>query len=219
MKFEYFGGRGTAGGKKIAVIGSGIAGASAAWALHPDNDVTLFEADARPGGHTATVDVDYDGRQIAVDTGFIVFNELNYPNFTALLAHLDVSTRPSSMGFSLSLDGGRLEWCGETRRSIFAQKRNYFSPTFLWMLREILRFNQQAVADRNSGRIGHATIGEHLVKRGFSAAFRDNYLIHRWRLRSGRRRAARCSTTRPPRSSASSRTIVCWKPSGRYGGP
>jgi len=165
------------GRRKVAVIGSGVSGAAAAWALNGTADVTLYEADARPGGHTATVDIDYDGRHVAVDTGFIVFNELNYPDLTALFAHLGVETHTSNMGFALSLDDGKLEWSGSTYRSIFAQKRNFFSPTFLWMLREILRFNRQCVEDRDAGRLGHATIGDYLDRRGFSAGFRDNYLI------------------------------------------
>ncbi len=170
--------RGIAGrGKKIAVIGSGISGASAAWALHKQCDVTLFEASARPGGHTATVDIDYDGKPVAVDTGFIVFNELTYPDLIQLFAHLGVDTHDSNMGFSLSLDEGRLEWCGESYRSIFAQKRNAVSPSFLWMLRDILRFNRQSVVDRDSGALGHFTIGEYLASQRFSAGFRDNYLI------------------------------------------
>ncbi len=166
-----------AGRKKIAVVGSGISGASAAWALNPVHDVTLFEASDTEGGHTATVDIDYEGKAIAVDTGFIVYNELNYPEFTALLAHLGVETHESNMGFSLSLDGGKLEWSGQTYRTIFAQKRNFFSPSFLWMLREILRFNRQCLADRDAGRLGGSTIGEYLKRRRFSSAFRDDYLI------------------------------------------
>ncbi len=168
---------GNPGRQKIAVIGSGIAGSAAAWALRDVADVTLYEADARPGGHTATVEVDYDGVPLAVDTGFIVYNELNYPDLTALFAHLGVATHESAMGFSLSLDGGRMEWCGESYRAIFARRRNALSPTFLWMLREILRFNRQCAADRDCGYIGHATIGEYLARRKFSAAFRDDYLI------------------------------------------
>lgn len=164
-------------GRRIAVIGSGVSGAAAAWALAPDFDVTLYEADARAGGHTATVDIDYDGAPISVDTGFIVFNHLTYPELTQLFAHLGVATHASSMGFSLSLDGGRLEWSGENLATIFAQKRNLASPAFLWMLREILRFNRQCTADRDAGLIGHATIGEYLRAKNFSAGFRDNYLI------------------------------------------
>ncbi|MBZ9677038.1 NAD(P)/FAD-dependent oxidoreductase [Mesorhizobium sp. ES1-1] len=168
---------GEGGRKKIAVIGSGVSGAAAAWALHPTADVTLFEASDRAGGHTATVDIDYDGTPISVDTGFIVYNELAYPNLCALFSHLGVATHESDMGFSLSLDGGKLEWCGSTLRTIFAQKRNVFSPGFLWMLREILRFNKECVVDRDSGSLGHTTIGDYLDKKGYSPAFRDNYLM------------------------------------------
>jgi predicted NAD/FAD-binding protein len=163
--------------RRVAVVGSGISGASAAWALHDSCDVTLYEAAHVPGGHTATVEVDYDGTPVAVDTGFIVYNERNYPDLTALFAHLGVASHESSMGFALSMDGGRLEWSGENLRSVFAQRRNVFSPSFLWMLREILRFNRQCIADRDAGAIGNATIGEYLERRRFSAAFRENYLI------------------------------------------
>jgi predicted NAD/FAD-binding protein len=163
--------------RRIAVVGSGISGAAAAWALDPVADVTLYEAEARPGGHTATVEVEYGGRQIAVDTGFIVYNELNYPELTRLFSLLGVATHESDMGFSLSLDGGRLEWSGTGYRTIFAQKRNFFSPSFLWMLREILRFNRQCIEDRDAGRLAHRSIGEYLEHRKFSAGFRDNYLI------------------------------------------
>lgn len=168
---------GEAGRQKIAVVGSGISGASAAWALHPHHDVTLFEASARPGGHTATVDVDHEGNQIAVDTGFIVYNELNYPLLSALFEHLDVATHPSDMGFSLSLDEGKLEWCGSSYRAIFARKRNAVSISFLWMLREIIRFNGCCVADRDRGYTAGMTIGDYLEIRGFSRSFRDNYLV------------------------------------------
>lgn len=165
------------GRRKIAVIGSGISGASAAWALRDVAEVTLFEADARAGGHTATVHIDYDGTPVAVDTGFIVYNEHNYHDLTALFAHLGVATHASDMGFSLSLDGGKLEWSGQSYASIFAQRRNLFSPRFLKMLGEILRFNKQCVADRDGGRLAGMTIGDYLVERRFSPGFRDNYLI------------------------------------------
>ena len=165
------------GRRKIAVIGSGISGAAAAWALRDTADVTLFEALERAGGHTATVDIDYDGTPISVDTGFIVYNEHNYHDLTALFSHLGVATHESDMGFSLSLDGGRLEWSGQSYASIFAQRRNLFSPRFLKMLGEILRFNRQCVTDRDDGRLAGMTIGDYLVARRFSPGFRDNYLI------------------------------------------
>jgi uncharacterized protein len=163
--------------QRVAVIGSGISGASAAWALNDLHDVTLFEANPTAGGHTATIDIDYDGTPISVDTGFIVYNELNYPNLTALFRHLDVKTHESEMSFGLSLDGGRLEWSGQSYASLFARKRNAISPGFLWMLREVLRFNRICLADRDSGAMAGRSIGGYIEWRGFSARFRDDYLI------------------------------------------
>lgn len=162
---------------KIAVIGSGISGASAAWALNPMHDVTLYESQARAGGHTATVDVDYDGSRIAVDTGFIVYNEANYPNLTALFAELGIATHASDMSFSLSLDRGKLEWSGDGLFSIFAQKRNLLRPSFLWMIREILRFNRMCLEDRAAGHLASRSLGDYLDWRGFSPGFTNNYLM------------------------------------------
>ncbi len=165
------------GGKRIAVIGSGISGASAAWALSRDNHVTLYEAAPKAGGHTATVSINYDGTDIAVDTGFIVYNEHNYPNLTALFLHLQVKTQASDMGFAMSLDDGKLEWSGTSYASLFAQKSNLVSPSFLWMLREVLRFNKECLVDRDAGVLQGKSIGEYLALRKFSGTLRDDYLI------------------------------------------
>ena len=162
---------------KIAVIGSGISGASAAWALRDMHDVTVYEADKRPGGHTATVDIDYDGSPISVDTGFIVYNELNYPNLTALFSHLGVRTHDSDMSFALSLDHGKLEWGGDNLSTLFAQKRNLLRPSFILMLREILRFNKICLQDRAKGHLAARSIGDYLNWRGFSPGFMNNYLV------------------------------------------
>lgn len=162
---------------KIAVIGSGISGASAAWALNPVHDVTLFEKSSLPGGHTATVDIDYDGQRVPVDTGFIVYNEHCYPNLTALFAELDLATHASDMSFSLSLDQGRLEWSGCGLSSLFAQKRNLLRPSFLLMIREILRFNRTCLEDRAAGHLASRSIGDYLDWRGFSPGFTNNYLV------------------------------------------
>ena len=171
-------GPGTSGPRlKIAVIGSGVSGASAAWALNPHHDVTLYEKDNRPGGHTATVDIDYDGRRIAVDTGFIVYNEATYPNLTALLAETGVKTHASDMSFALSLDQGKLEWSGDNLSTLFAQKRNLFRPSFLLMVREILRFNKICLKDRAAGQLQDLSIGDYLNYRGFSPGFTNNYLV------------------------------------------
>lgn len=161
----------------VAVVGSGVSGSAAAWALHPVHDVTLYERDVRPGGHTATVDIDYDGTPISVDTGFIVYNEANYPNLTALFGELDVATHTSDMSFSVSLEHGSLEWSGNNLASVFAQKRNLFRPSFLFMLREILRFNRICLVDRSAGRLEAMSIGDYLNWRGFSPGFTNNYLV------------------------------------------
>ena len=162
---------------RVAIIGSGISGTSAAWALAKTHDVVIYEAAGRPGGHTATVDIDYNGTPVAVDTGFIVYNELNYPNLTALFNHLGVRTHASNMSFSMSLDAGRLEWSGASYTSLFAQKRNVVSLPFLFMLKEIVRFNRICVEDRDSGFTNGKSIGSYLASRNFAPRFRDDYLI------------------------------------------
>ena len=156
---------------RIAIIGTGIAGNAAAYALSTStgHDLTIYEQDSRPGGHSATVDVVYDGVTLAVDTGFIVYNEMNYPNLTALFAHLGVATQDSTMSFAVSARGGRFEWCGRTERvvdGLFAQRRNLLSPGYLSMLLEILRFNRLAIVDRRSGLLADLSLSEYLARRG-----------------------------------------------------
>ncbi len=163
---------------RVAVIGSGISGASCAWALRKNASVTLFEAEDRPGGHTATRDVCIGERSIAVDTGFIVFNTLTYPLLTALFEHLDVATEESEMSFSLSLDEGHLEWAGsDDWRQAIAQKRNIVRPRFWRMLWGMKRFNELSAAERGSPSLSGLTLGDWLDSHGFSTAFRDDYLI------------------------------------------
>ncbi len=162
---------------RIAVIGSGISGNSAAWALSSSHDVILYEKRLRPGGHSATEDIDYDGARICVDTGFIVYNELNYPNFTELLDHLGVATEASDMSFALSADGGKLEWSGESLRTIFAQRKNLVSPRFLRMLNDILRFNRTAVDHLGNGALAGVSLGDYLSRERYSAGFVNDYLL------------------------------------------
>ncbi|ASP32660.1 NAD(P)/FAD-dependent oxidoreductase [Labrenzia sp. VG12] len=162
---------------RIAVIGSGISGNSAAWALSSSHEVVLYEKRLRPGGHSATADIDYDGAPLSVDTGFIVYNERNYPNFTALLDHLGVASEISDMSFALSADDGKLEWCGDNLNSVFAQRRNLVSPRFLRMLRDMFRFNKKSVEDLRHGRLNGVTLGAYLDNERYSAGFINDYLL------------------------------------------
>ena len=126
--------------KRIAVIGAGISGLMAARLLDRAHDVTVFEANDYPGGHTRTLTVQQDGRDVNVDIGFIVFNDWTYPNFIALLEELGVQSEPTSMGFSMSDELTGLEYRGGTWGGLFAQKRNLVRPAFWRMLRDISRF-------------------------------------------------------------------------------
>jgi predicted NAD/FAD-binding protein len=167
---------------RVAVIGTGIAGNAAAWALSKRYPVTVYDRELRPGGHSHTVTIDYDGTQVAVDIGFIVYNELNYPDLTALFAHLGVETVDSCMSFAVSADGGRFEWKGgggtwlETARGLFAQKRNLLSPSYLRMLRDILTFNEQSVTDHAAGSLAGMSLGEYFRWRKFAPRLLTDYL-------------------------------------------
>ena len=163
---------------KIAVIGSGISGNSAAWALSKSHDVTVYEKRDRLGGHSATVDVKIAGKTIPVDTGFIVYNENNYPNLIRLFKYLGVKTAASDMEFSVSLDNGKLEWKGGKKLSgIFAQPTNILSPSFLKMLRDIFRFNKRARVDLQNGALCGLTFDDYLNKTGFSKRLKNDYLV------------------------------------------
>jgi predicted NAD/FAD-binding protein len=161
----------------IAVIGSGISGLSCAHYLSPAHQVSVFEASRQIGGHTATVDVKLGTRRYAIDTGFIVFNDWTYPNFIALMDSLGVSSKPTSMGFSVRDEQTGLEYSGTSLDTLFAQRRNLFSWQFITMVRDILRFNKESVADLETGRVSDSqTLGEYLDSKRYSEAFRRQYL-------------------------------------------
>lgn len=167
---------------RVAIIGTGIAGNAAAWALSQRYPVTVYERELRPGGHSHTVNIDYDGTPVAVDTGFIVYNELNYPDFTAMLAHLGVETVESCMSFAVTADAGRFEWKGggntwpATAKGLFAQPRNLLSPSYMWMLRDILAFNDASVRDRDAGVLKDLSLGAYFKLRGFAPRLLSDYL-------------------------------------------
>lgn len=162
---------------KVAVVGTGISGMSAAWLLSSQHDVTVYERADRIGGHSNTVDAHTPNGIVPVDTGFIVYNEHTYPNLTAMFAHLDVPTRASEMSFAVSLDQGALEYAGGDRIApLFAQKRNLVSPRFWSMLRDLRRFYRDAPGD--IAKLGpQATLGDYLKLGGYGAAFRDDHLL------------------------------------------
>lgn len=165
---------------RIAIVGTGIAGNAAAYLLSGIHRVTVYERELRPGGHSHTVAIEHSGKRLSVDTGFIVYNRLNYPHLSALFDWLDIPTQPSDMGFSVSLDGGRFEWAGrETSvvNGLFAQRRNLLSPRHIGMLLEILRFQKAAKADLAAGAFDGLTLGDWLHGRGFSSDLRDRYII------------------------------------------
>lgn len=145
--------------------------------LHPHHEIVVFEANDYIGGHTHTVRATLNGKSYAVDTGFIVYNELTYPHFTRLLQRLDVESQPSSMSFSLCNRQTGLEYNGTTLNSLFAQRRNLFRPSFYRMLRDILRFNREAGELLNDRDRGQITLDDYLNEQGYSQEFVEHYLI------------------------------------------
>lgn len=156
--------------QNIAIAGSGISGLSAAWLLSQGHDVTIFEAANRLGGHANTVDAAGD----PVDTGFMVYNEATYPNFTALLRHLEVETKPTSMSFAVSLDSGRLEYSGSGLKGLFAQRANIVRPRYWSMLSDILRFFRQA--PRDLSWLGTMPLEDYLRSARYGQPFKEDFL-------------------------------------------
>lgn len=161
---------------KVAIVGTGIAGNVAAYHLNRDHQITVYEANDYPGGHTHTHDIQINGQHYAVDTGFIVFNHRTYPNFIQLLNELGVAEQLSTMSFGVKCERTGLEYMGSTLNSLFAQRRNLLRPRFWKMLSEILRFNRQATALlRDDG--DDITLGDYLRQGNYSAMFIDYYLV------------------------------------------
>lgn len=163
----------------IAVIGAGISGLAAAYDLtKAGHNVTVLERNDRIGGHTATMDIHHQGRDYAIDTGFIVYNDWTYPKFIELLTELGVQSQATEMSFSVSCDATGLEYGGNNLNTLFAQRRNILRPSFLKMVGDILRFNKESIEDLESGAIPpEQTLGEYLTSKGYSQGFISQYLV------------------------------------------
>ncbi|EEW06295.1 NAD(P)/FAD-dependent oxidoreductase [Vibrio mimicus] len=162
---------------KIAIIGTGISGLTCGYYLHRYHDITLFEANDYIGGHTATVDVELDGKQYAIDTGFIVYNDRTYPNFIKMMDEIGVKGRPTEMSFSVRNEANGLEYNGHTLTTLFAQKRNWLNLKFYHFISEILRFNRLTKACVENELASEQTLGEFLSQHHFSEYFCENYIL------------------------------------------
>jgi predicted NAD/FAD-binding protein len=162
--------------RRIAVVGSGVSGAIAAWLLKDTAQVTLLESDSRFGGHTHTFTVEEDGAAVPVDTGFMVFNRPNYPLLSALFEHLGVAVYPTDMSFSASFDEGRFEYAGSDLNGLFGQRRNLLNPRFWRMLRDILRFNRHTQRAAAGALPDELTLSDYLDEVGIGADMRERYL-------------------------------------------
>ena len=162
---------------RIAIVGTGVSGLVCAHLLSRRHDVTVFEADPRPGGHAHTVRIDLPDETHEVDTGFLVYNERNYPGLVRLFDGLGVATKASDMSFSVSDDVSGVEWRGTSLTTLFAQRRNALRPTFLRMLADVVRFNRTARALLTEEHPTHRSLAEMLAEGRWSSRFVEWYLI------------------------------------------
>ena len=161
----------------IAIIGTGVSGLVCAHLLGPRHDIVVYETDGRAGGHANTVTARLEGRDYQVDTGFIVYNERNYPTFSKVLDDLGVHSRASEMSFSVVDPAANLEWSGSGPRSLFAQRRNLVRPDFWRMLNDVTRFNREMIARLREQPDYEVSLGQFLSNSKWSPGFLDWYLI------------------------------------------
>lgn len=163
--------------KRLAIVGTGIAGLGCAHNLHKDYDLTIFEKNSYVGGHTNTVDANEDGQTIAIDTGFMVFNHETYPNLTRLFQSLNVDTKPTDMSISVQSHAHNIEWCGSSINQVFGQRKNLVSPRFWKLMLDLNRFNTQAEADVSNESVQALTVAEYVRYRTFGDDLLDMYLV------------------------------------------
>ncbi len=164
--------------QRIAIVGGGIAGLGCAWFLHRKFDITLFDADSRIGGHSHTISVDDgDGEAARIDTGFMVYNEVNYPHLTRLFKAIEVPTKATSMSFSVHHGPSATEWNGGGFNTLFGQRRNLFSPRHWRFLGQLNRFNKEAVEALDESRWQSLTLAEYVEQRGYGRDFLERYLL------------------------------------------
>ncbi|WP_028773826.1 NAD(P)/FAD-dependent oxidoreductase [Shewanella waksmanii] len=164
--------------KKIAIVGSGISGLTCAYLLDKQYEVTVFEKNHYVGGHTATVDIEHNGQDYAIDTGFIVFNDRTYPNFNRLLEQLNISGQKTQMSFSVFNMASGFEYNGHTVNTLFAQRRNIFKPRFWRLILEIIKFNKLCKhVFHNQEYTEGDTLGAFLKQHGFSDFFSEHYIL------------------------------------------
>ena len=162
---------------KIAIVGAGIGGISAAWLLSPTHEVDVFESEPRLGGHTRTLDIDTGAGPFPVDTGFQVFNRRTYPNLIGFFETLGIDSVHARMSFSVQVRDSGIEWSGTSLDAVFAQRRNLANPKFLRMLTDVLRFSAAAERLMADPTVADLTLGELMRREGYSEAFTDWYLI------------------------------------------
>lgn len=162
---------------RVAVIGTGVAGMAAAWFLKDDCDVVFFEKNTRPGGHTHTVTVDEEGTPVHVDTGFMVYNDVTYPNLLKFFLKLRIPAKTTSMSFSVQHRPSGLEYCGTGLSGLFSPRRNLFNLRYWRMLLDIDRFNRTSVEVLEGDRYARHTMEEYARAKGYGPDLLDRYLL------------------------------------------